>query len=80
MTATDFVGSVIDGLLERRYGALFSPKWWAREHEAHLRGAWLDLACPYCPSAEELAAQMRRGAVLPPMSGNDARAIAEALG
>lgn len=75
MTATDAVGTTIDWLWGRRYGAPYSAKWWAREHQHH--ESYVTLACPLCPDAEELGCQMLLGPVKP-MSFNDFRAAAEA--
>ena len=76
MTTTDFVGSVIDRLLERRHGAPYSPKWWKRYHDqTHQRTVML--ACPECPDAAELGRQIRAGRVVA-ASFNDFRAAMEA--
>lgn len=74
VTATDLVGFLIDRLLERRYGAPYSPKWWARRHaQDHQRCLTLD--CPHCPSAEEVGQRLAAGWLPPAMSYNDCRAV-----
>lgn len=63
MTGADAASRVIDWLLERRYGAQYSAKWWMRVHTQDHRNMVV-LACPECPDAAELYRLLQAGLVI----------------